>query len=202
MGLLRFDLSSSLLGGARADINDAELKMVYQRTGPQTGSFDIYGVLPETAGENDWAENAISFNGAPGLTFDGDTSTRGINSAATVLLGSVAFTNQTKPTSAAEVANDSGVITFGDNEDNTALINFLKQSDTDDLVTFIITVTTEGNTQFRLASKELTSLESGAPVGSAGDFASRLVVAIPEPASLGLLAAGGLALLGRRRRGV
>jgi hypothetical protein len=116
-----------------------------------------------------------------------------------VFLGSAAFTNQTKPTSAADVASDSGVITFGDNENNTALIDFLKLADTDDIVTFIITVTTEGNTQFRLASKEITSLESGAPTGVAGDFASRLVVAVPEPSALSLFLIGAFAVSRRRR---
>ena len=200
IGLLRFDLSSGISGLNRADIATAQLEMVYQRNGPHNGSFDVYGVLPGVSGEDNWDEGSISFNNAPGITFDGDTSTRGINPGDTQFLGTVAFTDQTKPPTVADIDNGIGVIKFGDDEDNTALINFLRLADTDDLVSFILTVTNEGNTQFRLASKELTSLESGTPAGVAGDFAARLVVAVPEPASLGVLGLGALMGLRRRRR--
>ena len=200
IGLLRFDLSPGVAGLNRTDIATAQLEMVYQRTGPQSGSFDVYGVLPGVSGEDSWDEGAISFNNAPGFTFDGDTSTRGINPGDTQFLGTVAFANQTKPPTVADIDNGIGVIKFGDDEDNTALVNFLRLADTDDLVSFILTVTNEGNTQYRLASKELTSLESGTPAGNAGDFAARLVVAVPEPASLGVLGLAAVMSMRRRRR--
>jgi hypothetical protein len=197
IGLLRFDLTPAQLGGNRADIASAALKLVYARNGPHSSSFDIYGVLPTITGEDNWDESTISFNNAPGMTFDGDTSTRGINAADTTLLGSVSFTSLSKPATVAAIDSDSGVITFS----NAALVSFLQQADSDDMVSFIITVTNEGNTQFRLGTKEATSLESTSPVGVAGDFAARLVVEVPEPASLMLVGAGAALLLaGRRRR--
>src|SRR5262245_39745446 len=73
-GAFRFDLSPANLGGAlRSQITSAELWLVYQRTGPQSGTINVFGVNAGVTGEDSWSEASMSFNNMPGLKFDGTT---------------------------------------------------------------------------------------------------------------------------------
>jgi hypothetical protein len=206
-GVFRFDLSPANLGGfPRSAITSAELWLVYQRTGPQNGTIDFFGVNANVAGEDTWAEGSMSFNNMPGMKFDGSTdssadattSAGGRILADTTGLGSVVLAGQVKPTSVADVvAGGTGVVKLT----GANLLSFLQAADTDDLVTFLVgNETAPTSTQLRFASKELLSLEGGAPVGVAGDWAARLVVeVVPEPAS-GLLLLMGFVGWGAGRR--
>lgn len=208
-GVLRFDLSPANLGGlSRSAIANAELWLVYQRTGPQSGTVDIFGVNADVPGEDDWAESSIQFNNMPGLKFDGTTdstadattSPAGRILADTTSLGSVVLTSQVKPPSVADVlAGGTGVVKFS----GASLLSFLKAADTDDQVSFLLgTETVQTGVQLRFAQKEATSLDGGAPTGVAGDFAARLVLeVVPEPTSFLMCIVGGvLCVPGSRRR--
>lgn len=199
IGVVRFDLSPAILGANRSEIVSAELELVYARNGPHTATFNIYGLNGSVAGEDTWAENTLNYGTFPGIDpLDNDSSTQGVANANTTLLGTLTITAQTKPASVGDInsATNSGLVVFS----SPQLTAFLTAADSDDLVTILIARdAVTDNTQYRFATKESTALESSTPTGVAGDFAPRLDVVVPEPASLGLLALTMLPALRRRR---
>ena len=172
---LRFDLAEITAGS----VTTASLNLTAYRT---TDSYDlnIYGLNDNVSGQN-WDEATVQFNSAPGLTFDGDSDSRGRVDADTTLLGGIT-----------ENASEGVLLSFSDAD----LISFLN-ADTDGLVTFLIERETNVSGQARFASKEATTLGSGGTPVAAGTYASYLqldATAIPEPATYALL--GGLLALG------
>jgi hypothetical protein len=151
-------------------------------------SLDLYGFAARTSlvlniyGLNDlvspgWSESTIDWTNAPGIQSDS------IDPATTTLLfsGSVSYT-----------ANN--VISFSD----SSFADFIN-SDTDGLVTFILTQPTATSENHAFSSKE----SSGNPaIGLPGDFAPTLhITAAPVPAAVWLFGSGllGLIVVARRR---
>jgi hypothetical protein len=72
--VLRFDLSQVQPGS----INAARLELTAAAALLGTHQFKIYGLTHDAAAW-DWDEASVQFNGAPGLSFDGNSRTLGIN---------------------------------------------------------------------------------------------------------------------------
>jgi len=195
---LRFDLSS-------VDLNDyigATLNLTWFRNESSQRYYRVWGVRSgavggdnngQTPGFTDatWDETSVVMSTMPGLIYDGDPATQGINPADTTDLGGGQFSNATK--------GDLEVI------DVPGLFSFLENHPTDQVTLILgrdLDLTPGSTGQDRFASKEAAALDGGSPSGSAGDFAPFLqLVPIPEPGSGALMVLFGVAMLARRRRG-
>jgi hypothetical protein len=191
---LRFDLT----GINFANVTAASLKMIWHRDNTATRPWVLYGVNDGAVGgdnngmtpgydDNTWAEATVRMSTMPGLIYDGDSTTQGVNGAATVNLGSGNFAAALKGSAA--TINAIGLLTF-------------LSAHPDDLATLLL-ATPSNSTQTgqdRFAGKEATSLDGGAPTGAAGAFAPYLeLTVVPEPASLALVAVTCLTLLASSR---
>jgi PEP-CTERM motif len=165
-----FDAGAFLSLGAQASTVSLDLFGFGSRTSLE---LNIYG-LNDSVSTN-WAENTIDWSNAPGKLANS------IDPAATTLLfsGTVSYT-----------ANN--VISFS----NSSFVDFVN-SDTDGLITFILTQPDVTSTNHAFSSKE----SSGNPaIGSPGDYAPTLSIAtIPLPGTLWLLASGLLGLFSLRK---
>lgn len=186
---IRFDLGSYDLASVQA----VSLSLTSFRAGTLNPA-KIYGMavaaIPTTGAytASDWSESAISFNTMPGLTYDGLSTTQGLNLGQLTELGTLSSAAVTK----------GQIITFS----SAALTSFIN-SYGGTSVTFLIAGNAELTGQTRFATKDATSLDTD-PVGTvpAGTYAPTLTFTgtlVPEPSSLLLTAFAGLALAFRRR---
>ena len=168
---LRFD-TTGLVGTAVS----ASLNLDFVAT-DSLSVINVFGLKNNATGQG-WGESTITYLNAPANDLTptgagGTYTTPGTGGATTdaVFLGTYAVIN--------------GHCTFS----NTDLVSFIN-ADTDHLVTFILTPTSDKNVQF--LTKEVGPNTADYPT---------LSVTIPEPASaLILLAGAGSLALGRRRR--
>jgi hypothetical protein len=157
---LRFDLS----GIERGKVAAAALELTaFQALSNQT--LRVYG-LENAAADQNWNEAAVAFDTAPGLTFDGNSTTRGRVADELLLLGE--FSTGTK--------NEGDTISFT-NPDLTAFLNLLayRSQGPDNLVTLLLERQNTSSTQALFASKEATQLATGF-AAAAGTYAPRLVL--------------------------
>jgi hypothetical protein len=160
---LRFDLGDFPL----ANLANATLTVVQFRNGG-AHQVALYGLQPDAAPSfgdltvDTWAETSVEFATMPGLIFDEDSTTQGIDPSKTVPLGQITYTSNAK----------GGVETFS----NSAITSFLQNYAGGNRVTFLLAAAPGySNTgQARIASKEATALDGGSPTGPAGTFAPRL----------------------------
>jgi hypothetical protein len=161
--LLRFDVSHVQQGS----LADAALELTaFRDMGNQT--LRVYGLDHHVANQA-WQEGSIEFANAPGLVFDGDSRTRGLIQDDVLLLGAFNTSGM----------NEGDVIQFN-NANLAVFLNLLSYSDRPEgeegLVTLLIEAQSAGSGQSRFASKEATTLQSGAGSFRAGAFAPRLIV--------------------------
>jgi hypothetical protein len=157
---LRFDLSQVEKGS----IANATLELTaFQSMSNQT--LRVYGLEHAAAGQN-WNEATIEFAGAPGLTFDGNSVTRGRVDAELLLLGE--FSTGTKS------EGDTASFT---NPDLTVFLNLLsyRGEGPENVVTLLVERQNSSNAQALFASKEATQLASSS-AAPAGTYAPRLVL--------------------------
>jgi hypothetical protein len=187
MSAVRFDLSAYTL----SDLEGLALTLTSYRAGTLNPAR-LYGMAADatpTTGAytpGDWSESPISFNTMPGLTFDGLSTTRGLNLSQLTDLGTLSSGTLTK----------GQLVTFS----SPAITSFVN-SYPGTSVTFLIVGNAEVTGQTRFATREATGLDAD-PIGSvpAGTYAPTLTfTVVPEPSSLLLAAMGGL-VLGFRRR--
>ncbi|HEY2881005.1 MAG TPA: DNRLRE domain-containing protein [Pirellulales bacterium] len=74
--VMRFDLSKI----KRGSLTDASLQLTAASAISGSHTFNVYGLEQDATGWN-WSESNIQFNGAPGLTFDGNSGTLGLDPA-------------------------------------------------------------------------------------------------------------------------
>jgi hypothetical protein len=176
---IRFDLTGI------TDRTSASLSFDFtSNTGNRVRSISVYGLNDGNAGEN-WGETSVTYATAAGVLYtDPDPATAGnqpsntiaIDPATTTLLGTFS------------TPAGLGAATF-----SSAALDAFLAADTNNSVTFILVAPTDANADFTIASKEATGTGIFAPTLTVG-------AAVPEPASLGILALGGVALLARRRK--
>ena len=119
------------------------------------------------ADSDDWIENSVQLDSAPGLVFDGDSGTQGLVPSAWINLG--IFGTQTVAEGATITMNNVNLVAY---------LNQLTYREGDDTtVTLAVERYTSNVNQTRFASKEATHLASTAPGSvSPGTYAPRLVL--------------------------
>jgi len=166
--LLRFDLSEL----EPESIQSAGLQLTAFRN---MGNFAhrVYGLNPDVDGQL-WDEETIDFISAPGLHFDGISSTRGLIQSDVTLLGEF---------STAGFAEGSPI-----NFQHPNLASFLNTMAAEDLggeggvATLILERVTENSGQSRFATKEATHLDSTSPGSvAAGTYAPQLMLNVLDP---------------------
>ena len=201
---VRFELPNNI-----GTITHAELRLFRSNPGgfSENRTFNIYGLLEASdygTGrlDEEWAENTITWNNAPG---NSTATTSGTNAnlldANTLFLYSHTRNIQT---TGSFVSNDTGAKT-------TALIDFLTNEDTNGLVTFILRADANLSNNSTFTTKEYADwISPNTP--TAGWHGPVLYLEyeplenseIPEPATLSLLAIASVVLLpmayARRRR--
>jgi hypothetical protein len=168
--------------------------------------LQYHGLVPTATGQN-WDESTVSFQNAPGLTYDAGTNTTPTG------LGTPGYNSDTTPLGTA----DFPTIATGNVLVGTA-IDFSSPA----LTQLVLDAINAGNSSVTIlaglkdpyvsgynyifASNDTTALltQAASPLSGAsnadGRFSPTLAIGIiPEPASLGALALGGL-LLSRRRK--
>jgi hypothetical protein len=197
---LRFDLTGVNL----ANVSAATLNMVWHRdSNTNSRPWVLYGVNDGAVGgdnngmtpgydDNTWAEATVRMSTMPGLIYDGDSTTQGVNATTTTNLGTGTFV----PAAAVK----GTVYTFN----AASLLPFLS-SHPDNLVSLLVAAPSNSTQtgQDRFATKEATSLDAGTPTGAAGFFAPYLeLTVVPEPATAVLATCISLAMVSvaRRRR--
>ncbi|MBX3433360.1 MAG: DNRLRE domain-containing protein [Pirellulales bacterium] len=157
--LLRFDLDQIRPG----TVTSSALELTAFRN-MASHTLRVYGLKHEVLGQ-DWDESTVTFADAPGVTFDGNSGTRSLNTAEVLLLGQMSTAG----------ALEGDTISFA-NPDLAVFLNTLAyREDGTRTVTLLLERQDNSSTQTRFASKEATSLQSGEPV-EAGTYAPRLVL--------------------------
>ncbi len=177
--LLKFNLSDVQPGS----ITDARLELTAAADlGGAGHKLRIYGLEHNAAGW-DWNEGTVQFNNAPGLVFDSNSQTRGLNAASLLTLGTI----------------DAGGLTAGasvgfDNPNLAVFLNlaaYMEGMAQDGWATLLIERIDSNNVVTRFSS-----LEAGR------NLAPRLIVdatIVPEP-STAIALLGMAAMIQRRRR--
>jgi len=183
---LKFDLSSIADKSLVADV--ALHTVMHRSNSNNTKNLALYALSPGTTGE-DWDESSITYGAMPGFTFDMDSTTNVLDvGGAVVDLGSFNVTG-------VETKGDVAVI------DPASLTSLVQGMGANDLLTILISTASATNGQWRIASKEATSLDGGDPTGDAGDFAAFLEVnVVPEPTAASLAWLACVVLVAARRR--
>jgi hypothetical protein len=165
---LRFDLSQI----ERGQVADATLELTaFQSLSNQT--LRVYGV-EHSVGNQDWDESTAAFDNAPGLVFDGNSTTRGRVAGDLLLLGEL--NTGTK--------SEGDTVSFA-NPDLTTFLNLLayRTEGPADVVTLLVERQNTSSTQSLFASREATQLATGF-AAAAGTYAPRLLlqsVLVPAP---------------------
>lgn len=171
-GYLRFDL-----GSVSEPIGDARLELAYaERSGDpfaEPSTYNVFGLIDGHAGEN-WDEFGITWNNAPGNNIG---SAGGLLAGETTLLGS--FDLSLSGVSIGDAVSFS----------SSVFVDFL-QSDTNDLITLIITRQQRNFSVEGFASKENLSL--------AAPFLE--LTPVPIPPTVLLFGSGLLSLMAFVRR--
>lgn len=157
---LRFDLSQIEKGSVAA----ATLELTaFQSLSNQT--LRIYGIEHEVAGQM-WDESTVNFATAPGLAFDGNSTTRGRVAEELLLLGEF---------STGSVA-EGGSVSFT-NPDLATFLNLLayRSGEGENVVSLLLERQNSSSSQALFASKEADALASGTGA-AAGSFAPRLLL--------------------------
>jgi len=115
---LRFDLSSIEPGS----VADAALKLTSYRNDTKNYTIRVYGLNDDELGQ-DWDEATIEFDGAPGLVFDGNSTTRGLIAGDVTTIGDWPLPDMSK----------GELVSFNDAD----LMAFLN-ADTDGLLTLLL----------------------------------------------------------------
>jgi hypothetical protein len=155
---LKFDLSAF---SDKAELANVALRTYMFRTNANNAkNLRIYALTPGTSGEN-WDEATITYGSMPGFTFDSNSNTNILNNSIVQSLGTFSV---------------SGV----DNEGNiaqinpTSLTNFVQGMGSNNLLTLLLSYQDSSTGQWRIASREATSTDTGVLSGAAGDFAAYL----------------------------
>jgi hypothetical protein len=170
--VLRFDLT----GQNRAIIAGASVRLInYAVNGSHTLHF--YGVVDGTTGFNaitstagtatddNWPEDTTTYSTTPGLTYDADSTTRGLDFVGTVDLGTRAIGSDTA---------EGAAVVFT----SAALTDFIINHP-DDVVTILVTADTNNTGVKRFASREATTLTAGGTPQPAGTYAPTLLLDLP-----------------------
>ena len=180
MAYVRFDLT-----GVEGDLSNAVLAYDILSTGNRDRTWDVYGLNDGVTGE-DWSEATTSYNNAPGVIPNPPTELAqfDIDETEITLLGTIGM-----------IGSGAQVLRSDNSEADTSLnLNAFLVADTNDLVTFLlINNTSDSNASYSIAGKENTTAGVLFPT-------LELPNAIPEPASLSLLALAGAGLLRRHRQ--
>lgn len=191
---IRFDLAGYNL----ADLSEVTLSLTSDRAGTMNAGI-VYGVAPNgtavdattstivTGTAGTWLDTGgTTFKNVPGLTFDGLSTTQGLNTSE--------LTNLLSTTTGA--LTQGQIVTFT----SAAMTSFVN-SYVGTSITFLISATTAGSNQTRFATRDATGLNGATNAVAPGTYAPTLTFnVIPEPSSLLLTALGGIALASRRRR--
>jgi hypothetical protein len=144
-----------------------------------THELNVYG-LEHDAANWDWSEGSVEFDDAPGLEFDGNSTTRGLLGENVLKLGTLDASGL-----------EEGDIAIFNNANLAVFLNLAAQfEDTSQagLVTLILERSDVSGTRTRFASQEATTLDSGGAAVPAGTYSPRLLldaVTILSPTSQG-----------------
>ena len=156
---LKFDLSAY---SNKTELQNVALRTtMYRAGGNNTKTLRIYALTPGTSGEN-WEESSITYGLMPGFTFDQNSTTNVLD------IGGAIQSLGTYSVSGVETEGALAQI------NPSSLTSLVKDMGTNDLLTLLISFNASSNGQWRIASREATQTETGAIVGSAGDFAAYL----------------------------
>lgn len=157
--LLRFDLSEVKPGS----VVDATLDLTAFRD-MSSHTLRVYGLKHDVPGQ-DWDETSISFDTAPGVTFDADSGTRSLNEDELLLLGDFSTAG----------VSEGDLLSFT-NPDLSVFLNTLAYEENgSEIVTLILERQETSSGQTRFASKEAMSLDTGF-AAEAGTYAPLLVL--------------------------
>lgn len=171
---LRFDLT----GKNRLQSTNAFLKLINTKRNTTNQELRFYGVNDGATGynevtlapgpytDNNWPENGTLFSTTPGLRFDANASTEGVDPSLTTYLGNVIVDNGNRDEGAELILSTPDLQDFLTNHP-------------DDVVTILVTSYSIGTSQKRFASKEATSLDTIVTPVPAGTYAPRLFLELP-----------------------
>jgi hypothetical protein len=162
--------SSSLTGGTATD---AVLALHFYSV-EQNQEVNLYGI-PETSPDELFDEASFDYDAADSVGGGGNPD-NSLNESKLTFIEQIVVSSGT-----------DGVLTF----DSAALLSFIN-ADTNGTVSFVVNHDNYNNNITSIASREYSDVDTPRAVPT--------LTVIPEPASLTLLAGGGLCLLPRRRR--
>lgn len=186
--MIRFDLSS-----ITSPVENVQIQLDFT-TSTRTRDWVIYGLNDDgqsaATTEDNWTEGSVTYSNAPGIDLAGASANsgnyaldKGTNpgQVSTLLTWNVLQStfSQTSPTSTALDAFINAAIANPNNKLVTLYFSYYGGQ-----------ASTDSNPNWNVATKEHATLNAPTLIGDL----------VPEPASLGLLGLGGLALVTRRRR--
>lgn len=153
---LKFDLSEY---PDKQRLTDVALRTYMHRSSNNnTQTLHLYALTPGIAGE-DWDESSVAYGTMPGFTFDGFSNTNIIDVGGAIQdLGVFAVSG---------VESEGNVSLI----DPNSLTSFVQGMGSSDLLTLLVSYESAGNGQWRIASRETTSSDTGVLSGPAGSFA-------------------------------